>query len=520
MGLGERPRAGEDHVRVARRLVHVDVHRQHELESLDRLLEAAAVRRGHHRVARHRDQRPHLALAGRVDLLGQACHRQLAERLAEPADPALPPAQAHAASLAGRAVGVALAGRGEREHRPALAVQVAREHVENVDQPARVRPELLGGRADAGVHGGVLGRRELAGHPPDLARGDAGGGRHILGRIAEHKLAELVEALAVLRQRPDVHQRLLDERARHGGEQERVAAGPDEVVLVGLVGGARPARVHHHDLAAALADPPQAAAHVGRGQEAAVRHQRVGAEHQQVVAAIQVRHGHAQQMAEHEPGRDLLGHLVHRAGREDVLRAERPEQHRVVGQEREVVGRRVPDVHGGGVPAVFLEDGGEAAVDLLEGLVPGGLAQLAVAPHERSGEPVGVLVELLEPVCLRADEPAAENVVAVTAHGGHAVAVEGYLQPAGGFAERTGPVVDALGHDERPIIHTGCMSTQGLTPGSSRAARSRGPATRRAAGRPRRRARTPSGAFARPPPVARPRSRDARPRARRSRSAP
>ena len=97
-------------------------------------------------------------------------------------------------------------------------------------------------------------RGELARHPPDLVGGDAGGGRHLLGRVAEHQLAELVEALAVLRQRPRVHQRLLDERARHGGEQQRVAAGPDEVVLVGLVGGAGPARVHHHDLAAALAD--------------------------------------------------------------------------------------------------------------------------------------------------------------------------------------------------------------------------------------------------------------------------
>ena len=120
--------------------------------------------------------------------------------------------------------------------------------------------------------------------------GDARGRRHLLGRVVAHQLADLVEALAVLRQRPRVHQRLLDERAGHGGEQQRVAAGPDEVVLVGLVGGAGAARVHHHDLAAALADAAQPAAHVGRGEQAAVRHERVRAEHQQVVAAVQVRH--------------------------------------------------------------------------------------------------------------------------------------------------------------------------------------------------------------------------------------
>jgi hypothetical protein len=43
------------------------------------------------------------------------------------------------------------------------------------------------------------------------------------------------------------------------------------------------------------------------------------------------------------------------------------------------VGARVADVGGDGVAAVLLEDGGEAPVDLLEGLVPGRLDELAVA---------------------------------------------------------------------------------------------------------------------------------------------
>ena len=76
---------------------------------------------------------------------------------------------------------------------------------------------------------------------------------------------------------------LLDERAGDPGEQQGVRAGPDEVVLVGLLGGARAARVDHDDLAAALADRAQAAAHVGRGEQAAVRDERVGAEQQQVL---------------------------------------------------------------------------------------------------------------------------------------------------------------------------------------------------------------------------------------------
>ena len=128
----------------------------------------------------------------------------------------------------------------------------------------------------------------------------------------------------------------------------------------------------------------------------------------------------------------------------------------------------LPDVHGRGVAAVRLEDGGEAAVDLLEGLVPGGLAQLAVAPDQRGGQPVGVLVELLQPVRLGADEAAAEHVLAVAAHGGHPIAVERDLEPAGGFAERAGAVVDALAHVDRASYIQAVCQAQGLMPGSSR----------------------------------------------------
>ena len=76
----ERRRAGQDHVRVARRLVHVDVERDHEVERLECAVEALGLRRRDDRVARDRDERADLALARRLDLLGEADDRQLAER--------------------------------------------------------------------------------------------------------------------------------------------------------------------------------------------------------------------------------------------------------------------------------------------------------------------------------------------------------------------------------------------------------------------------------------------------------
>ena len=278
---------------------------------------------------------------------------------------------------------------------------------------------------------------------------------------------------------------LLDDRARNRGEQQRVGARPDEVVLARLVGGAGAARVDHHDLAAALADGANPPAHVGRGEQAAVRDERVGAEHQQVVAAVHVRHRDREDRAEHLPGGDLLRHLVDRRGGVDVLRAERPQPDRPVHERRQVVRVRVAHVDGHGVPAVLVEDRREPALDLLERLLPAGLDQLAVAAHQRGGQPVRVLVELLEPERLGADEAAAEDVVGVAAHRHHLPSLGLDLEPAGRLAERTGAVV--RGHGEQ---RTGV---------SDPSARSRARARRRGSGRLSRRGRSRPRACALPP---------------------
>ena len=87
----------------------------------------------------------------------------------------------------------------------------------------------------------------------------------------------------------------------------------------------------------------------------------------------------------------------------------------------EVVRVGVAEVRGHGVAAVLGQDRGRGAVDLGECLVPGRLDQLAVAPDQRSRQPVGVGVELLDPVGLGADEAVAEDVLGVAAHLDHLV---------------------------------------------------------------------------------------------------
>ena len=163
--------------------------------------------------------------------------------------------------------------------------------------------QLLRAGAHPAVDRRALGRGQLARHPPDLGRLDPARARHLLRRELAHERAHLVEPVGVLGEAARRLEPLLDERARHRREQQRVSARADEVMLVRQLRRPRATRIDHHDLPAALADAAQAPAHVRRGEQAAVRHERVRAEHQHVAR------------------RHLLRHLIHGRRRVQVVRA-------------------------------------------------------------------------------------------------------------------------------------------------------------------------------------------------------
>src|SRR5205823_14992566 len=103
--------------------------------------------------------------------------------------------------------------------------------------------------------------------------------------------------------------------------------------------------------------------------------------------------------------------------------------------------RGVAQVEADRVASVCLDDRQQPPLDLREGLVPGGLDELAVAPHQRSAQAVGIVLEALAAAALGADEAVREDVVRVAADLPHlAVAGNLELEPAGRFAERAGRV--------------------------------------------------------------------------------
>ena len=154
--------------------------------------------------------------------------------------------------------------------------------------------------------------------------------------------------------------------------------------MVGVVGGLGAAGVDDHDLAAASAQRRGASGVVGHAPHRAVRDVRIGADHDEQVAAVDVGHRHAEHVAEEPSDGELLGHLVERCGGEDVRRPEGRGEVEHVQHHPGAMHRRVADEQPGRRGAVVVANGDQPAFDLVERLVEGDLDELAVALHERA----------------------------------------------------------------------------------------------------------------------------------------
>ena len=287
---------------------------------------------------------------------------------------------------------------------------------------------------------------DLAGHPANRVRTDAGRHRHPLGRERCDRGDELVEtgemSLDVLaRAALPVGGQHVGDR----GQQQGVGSRTDRHPLVGLLSGLRPAGVDHHDLAAPRPDGLDAAGKVRRGAHAAVRGVRVGPEQHEVVGAVEVGDGHGQRRTEHVAGRDLAGHLIDGRRAEPLAGADPDQQRSRVQHPRQAVGRRVADVDPDRLAAVAGDRRTEALLDGRPRLGPRGLHVPAVAPDHRPPETIGIVVQLLQRRALGADEAVREHVVAITADALHrfrtiVAGPYGDLQTAPCLAQGAGPV--------------------------------------------------------------------------------
>jgi hypothetical protein len=435
---GQRRWRRQDHVGQPGGGVDVGIDRDPELEAADRGGQRVDAGRRHQRVARDRDQRAHAA----AQLVGQRRHRQLAEHLRQAAGAAVAPE--------GRVALLAMATgqrRRRRPHRAAGAIEVAGQDVHQVDRPARQRPELLTGRADAAVAGRGRRRRVVVGQAPDRRRVEPDPRRHPLGREPRRDRLDLGQAVDVVGRRAQPHQPVGAKDVDHRQEQRGVAARPDRVVLVGQGRGLGPPGIDHDQLAAARADRLQPGLHVGRRHQAAVGHHRVGAQDHQAIGAVEIRHRDRQAAAEHRRGAHHLGELIGRAGAVALPGADGADQRRAVGHEVEAVGRRVAEVERDRVGAVGRLDRRQARDRHREGLVPRRRVELAVsAADQRRAQPIGVGVQRRQRRRLRAQVAAREPVVVVAAHRHRHLVLQPERHPARRLAQRTGARRQSFDH--------------------------------------------------------------------------
>ena len=414
-----------------------------EVEGLERLVDASALRHGEHGIARHQHHGADLTLARREDLIGQRARRELRRDLGDPAHARTP------AVIAGQVGGERADARqvegGLREHPSADLVQSPGEDVEHVDEPVGSGAELGLAHAEPRIDRAAPRRREVAGQAADrLGRHTGAHFRH-LGRDLPHHVGHDTEAVHERLGTPRSRKALLDEDVRHRGEQEDIGPRTDEDVLISRVRGLGAAGVHHDQSSAPLAQLLEPPLDVGRRHDRSIGDERIATHHEEEVRAVDVGHRQQERRPEEQVREEMLRLLVDTGGRVAIARPDRREKLRDVDDRRPAMRDGVAEVEADRVAAVTLAHVEQPLRDEVEGLVPSHLDPLVAHPPHGPAQTVRVMREVLQGHTLGAQISLAEGVGSVTADLDDPVVLDRDLQAAGRLAEIAGAVMDRHG---------------------------------------------------------------------------
>ena len=246
VGLLERQLAPEHVVGQARGRAEVHVEAHQQVERLERPHDLLLAGEGDRGVAAVADERPHLAVARRQDLVAQRGRRLLPVEGAQPAHPRLlevaPELARRQGTLARLVPGSEHAGV---VHLVAGASVAPAERVEHADEHLgrqRVRRHV---RTGAGDRRAAWPAREPPGRGGDGIRSDAGAALDVVERERLDRGAQLLEARAVLGDEGTVVQLLGDDQPDHAREQRGVLARLHRQVDGGVLRGLGAPRVDH-----------------------------------------------------------------------------------------------------------------------------------------------------------------------------------------------------------------------------------------------------------------------------------
>ena len=168
---------------------------------------------------------------------------------------------------------------------------------------------------------------------------------------------------------------------------------------------------------------------------------------------IEVRDGHCEGRSEHQPRRDVSGHLVHGARGVEVARTQGLDDGRYVEIAGMIVDVGVSEIQTHCVASMLFDQRQQPVFDFGIGLVPSDLDMQAVALDERSAQAVGIGVEFGQGNPLRTQEATAQYMLPVAPNPPDALSLHEKLEPAGSLAKRTRAMQDSLSDFTGRIRH-------------------------------------------------------------------
>ena len=300
----------------------------------------------------------------------------------------------------------------------------------------------------------MVGLGELAGE----ASYDVGGNaRRACDPLGGERLGQRHDLVETGDRLPAADRAELAQLAEDREEERGVGSGPDRHPLRGLRRGSGAARVDHDDPAPAVADRGQSAHDVGRGEHRALAGCGIGADHDQVVGAVEVGDGGVPHAAEELGAHEVQGPLVDGGGGVVGAHAHglaHADQGADVAGQSEVVCDRVADVDGeAGAPSVSRT--GRSTRSHARQASSHETSRCTPSSPRTSGtaQPVGVLVQRPERSALGAEVAARPDVVLVAGDPDDAVAIGRHAEAAHGLAERAGHPVLARVRGRRGAWH-------------------------------------------------------------------
>ena len=446
----------QNNVAVASGLVEVEINRDHEVEVVESSFELHSVGSRQHRVPGHRHQTADPARTLGQNFLGEGGYRQLAAKLGKPAHPAFSPPE------------LAAAGAGQQIHRrfgehcSTGAVEISGDNVEHVDEPLAETTKSLGGHTHSAVAHGRRSRRKVARYATNLVACDPRGSSDAFGRKIPSQPPNGLQRVADLGQAAGRLESLSEDHMQEGHQQQGVASRTDEVVAIGDSCRLGAPRVDHHQPAAAMSELFETLAKPRRRHHAAVGHNRVGAEHEQIRGAVDIGHRQEQLVPEHQGRSDVVRKLIDRGRRETVDRTEATQQRRAVEQRPPIVDIWVAEVDTDRIATVIVLDSPNPLRGLVEGRIPTDALPIARrgAPH-RVTQSIRVILDVLQRHRLGANVTATEAVLTITADRDDTAILDPDFDAADGLAQVAGPVMAISPRSHDGFSCENCTGTRG-----------------------------------------------------------